>query len=184
MKTIKTTWSHWRLIYLMSPAYEIQVVLVQELCDDVGAEGERNAAIVLAPSSEVTFRIRPEQVADQSVVRHRRRTCDLSDLKEVIGIMDDERLLVDLNSDFYWSYQWIIQFIYQDDRFGINCLRFSFKNINFDWNKFRLEQHLVWDQTAGGLSTKLIDVLGKIYTCEQTSTKDTTTFLPEAKRQL
>lgn len=42
---------------LMSATNQIQIVTVQEFCDDVGAERETNAAIVLAPPLHVLVRI-------------------------------------------------------------------------------------------------------------------------------
>ncbi|KAG7261694.1 hypothetical protein CRUP_023445 [Coryphaenoides rupestris] len=42
--------------YLVGPAYEVQVVAVQELADHVGAEREGDAAVVLAPALHVLVR--------------------------------------------------------------------------------------------------------------------------------
>ena len=64
----------------MCPTHEIQVVFVEKLCDDVGPEGEGDAAVVVAPAAKILFRIRPEEIADQSVVRNACRTSYPTDL--------------------------------------------------------------------------------------------------------
>ena len=61
---------------LMRPADEVEVVSVEELGDDVGAEGEGDAAVVLAPPLHVLVRVRPQQVAQQARVGHVRRPHD------------------------------------------------------------------------------------------------------------
>lgn len=45
---------------------EIQVVAVEELADNVGAEGEGNSPIILPPSLDVFIWVRPQQVAQQA----------------------------------------------------------------------------------------------------------------------
>lgn len=47
---------------LVGAAYEVEIVPVQEFADDVSTEGERDAAVVLAPTLHVFVGIRPEQV--------------------------------------------------------------------------------------------------------------------------
>ena len=64
----------------MRPADQIQVVSVQELGHHIGAEGEGNPAIVLPPPLNVLVRIRPQQIAEQSRVRHVGRPHDPADL--------------------------------------------------------------------------------------------------------
>ena len=59
--------------HLVCPAYEVEVVLVQELGRHLRAEGERHAAVVLAPAHRVLVGVGPEQVAQQPLVRHVRR---------------------------------------------------------------------------------------------------------------
>lgn len=49
---------------LVSTAYEVHVVLLQKAGDDVGTEGERDAAIVFAPAGDVLVGIRPEKIAE------------------------------------------------------------------------------------------------------------------------
>ena len=52
----------------MRPADEVEVVSVEELGDDVCAEGEGDAAVVLAPPLHVLVRVRPQEVAQQARV--------------------------------------------------------------------------------------------------------------------
>lgn len=54
----------------MSPAYEIQVVFLQEFRDLVGSEGIGNAPVIFAPSLDVSVRIGPQEVAEEALVRH------------------------------------------------------------------------------------------------------------------
>jgi len=44
---------------LMRSANEVEIVFFEELCDDITAERERNAAIVLTPTLNVLIRIAP-----------------------------------------------------------------------------------------------------------------------------
>ena len=64
----------------MGATYEVEVVLVQELGDDLAAERERDAAVVLAPARYVLVRIGPEQVAEEALIGHVRRPHDPPDL--------------------------------------------------------------------------------------------------------
>lgn len=50
----------------MSSADQIQIMSVEELADDVGAECEGHAAVVLAPALHVLVGVRPQQVAQQT----------------------------------------------------------------------------------------------------------------------
>ena len=43
----------------MRPTDEIQIVSIQEFRDNIRTECERNASVVLAPSSHIFVRIRP-----------------------------------------------------------------------------------------------------------------------------
>ena len=52
--------------HLVRSADEVQVVAVEELADHVGAEGEGDAAVVLAPALHVLVRVRPQQVTQQA----------------------------------------------------------------------------------------------------------------------
>ena len=65
---------------LVSSSDEIHVVSVEELGDNVGAEGEGDAAVVLAPALDVLVGVGPEQVAEEARVRNVRRPHDSSDL--------------------------------------------------------------------------------------------------------
>ncbi len=64
----------------MRPAYEVEVVLVEELGRHLGAEGERDAPVVLPPSHGVLVRVRPQQITEQPLVGHVRRSHDPADL--------------------------------------------------------------------------------------------------------
>ena len=61
---------------LMGTADQVHVMLLQEAGDDIRAEGEGDATIVLAPSGDVLVRVRPEQITQQSTVRN---LCSLVD---------------------------------------------------------------------------------------------------------
>ena len=52
----------------MGSADQIHVVLLKEPRDDVGAEGERDTAVVLAPARDVLVGVGPEKVAKQAAV--------------------------------------------------------------------------------------------------------------------
>lgn len=51
---------------LMRAADEVHVVFLQESRDDVGAEREGHAAVVLGPAGDVLVRVGPEQVTQQA----------------------------------------------------------------------------------------------------------------------
>ena len=55
---------------LVCPANEVEVVFVEELGDHLGAEGEGDATIVLAPSLNVLVRVAPQEVAQKALVWH------------------------------------------------------------------------------------------------------------------
>ena len=50
-----------KLADLMGAADQVEVVLPQEVRDDVRAEGETHAAVVLAPALDVGVRVRPSR---------------------------------------------------------------------------------------------------------------------------
>ena len=52
----------------MCSAYEVQVVPIEELGDDVGAKSKGDPAVVLAPPLHVLVRVGPEEVAEQARV--------------------------------------------------------------------------------------------------------------------
>lgn len=54
----------------MGPTDEVHVVFVEEFCDHVGAKGEGDAAVVLAPAEHVLIRVGPQQIAQQPLVGH------------------------------------------------------------------------------------------------------------------
>jgi hypothetical protein len=53
---------------LMSPAYQIHVMFLQEPGNYVRAEGEGDTTVILAPASDVLVRIRPQQVAEEAAI--------------------------------------------------------------------------------------------------------------------
>ena len=55
---------------LVRAAHEVEIVTVEEFGDDVGAEGEGHAAVVLTPALLVGLRVRPQHVAQQALIRH------------------------------------------------------------------------------------------------------------------
>ena len=64
----------------MGPTDEVQVVLLKELGDNLRAERERHTAVVLTPANHIFVRVRPQQVTEQSLVRHVCRTHYTTDL--------------------------------------------------------------------------------------------------------
>lgn len=55
---------------LVGATYQIEVVFVQELADDLRAEREADAPVVLAPAHLVLVGVGPEQIAEQTLVGH------------------------------------------------------------------------------------------------------------------
>ena len=66
--------------YLMRPADEVEVVLVQKLGDYLWAEGEGDAAVVLTPAGSILLRVCPEKVTQEARVRNVRRSHHAADL--------------------------------------------------------------------------------------------------------
>jgi len=64
----------------VSPAYQVEVVFVKELGNNLCSEGEGHTAIVLPPTHSVLVRVRPEQVTQQSLVWDVGGPHDASDL--------------------------------------------------------------------------------------------------------
>ena len=56
---------------------EVEIIFVQEIRDDVGAENVGHAAVVLRPAGDVGLRIAPEEVANESLLRHVARPANL-----------------------------------------------------------------------------------------------------------
>lgn len=65
---------------LVSPANEVEVVLLQERDDDVRPEREADTAIILAPAAAVLVGVCPEQVAEKPSVWNIGRPRDPLDL--------------------------------------------------------------------------------------------------------
>lgn len=55
---------------LMRPANEVEVVFVQELCDNIFSKGEGDTPIIFSPSVNFLVGVGPEQVAEESRVGH------------------------------------------------------------------------------------------------------------------
>mmetsp|Transcript_27350 Transcript_27350/g.84771 ORF Transcript_27350/g.84771 Transcript_27350/m.84771 type:complete len:254 (+) Transcript_27350:1025-1786(+) len=62
---------------LVRAADEVEVVFPEELLNDVSAEGEADAAVVLAPADEALLGVGPQQVADEAGVGDVARAHDL-----------------------------------------------------------------------------------------------------------
>lgn len=75
----------WRS-HLVRSAYEVQVVSVEELGDNVRTEREGDAPVVLPPPLGVLVGVRPEEVAQQARVWHVRWPGDRTDLVKVVQI--------------------------------------------------------------------------------------------------
>ena len=53
---------------LMSAAYQVHVMLLQEPRDNIGTESERYTTVVFAPTSDVFVGVGPEEIAEESAV--------------------------------------------------------------------------------------------------------------------
>mmetsp|Transcript_17525 Transcript_17525/g.54741 ORF Transcript_17525/g.54741 Transcript_17525/m.54741 type:complete len:529 (-) Transcript_17525:13-1599(-) len=71
---------------LVGAADEVEVHLAEELGDDVLAEGEGDAAVVLAPAHHVLVRVGPEEVAEEARVGDVRRSDDPLDLVDLLEL--------------------------------------------------------------------------------------------------
>jgi hypothetical protein len=60
---------------LMRTADEVHVVFLQEARDNVGAEREGDATVVLGPARDILVGVRPQQVAEETAVRDLERKC-------------------------------------------------------------------------------------------------------------
>lgn len=54
----------------MGSTNQVHVVFVEKLGDDVCAEGERDATVVLPPAQHILIRVGPQQVAQEALIRH------------------------------------------------------------------------------------------------------------------
>lgn len=66
--------------YLMGTADEVQIVLMQELGHHFWAKGKWHTSVVLSPAQNILVWIRPEQITQQTLVRHISGAHDASDL--------------------------------------------------------------------------------------------------------
>lgn len=64
----------------MCSADEVHVVFVQELGDNIRAEGEGDATVVFAPARHVFIRVGPQQVTQQPLIWHIRGSHQAPDL--------------------------------------------------------------------------------------------------------
>lgn len=64
----------------MGPTNEVHVVFVEELCDHISAKSEGDTTVVLPPAEHILVRVGPEQVAQETLVRHISGAHDPSDL--------------------------------------------------------------------------------------------------------
>ena len=79
----------------MGSAYEVHVVFVEELGDDLGAEGETDAPVVFTPAHGVLVWIRPEQVAEEALVGHIRGAHDAADLLHRLQVRAETAVAAD-----------------------------------------------------------------------------------------
>ena len=87
------------LDHLMGAANQINVMFLIKLADDVFAEGEGDAAIVVSVGLDAALRVRPEQIAEKPSVRNVSGPHDVLDLIEVFQLgaeatMHSENLLI------------------------------------------------------------------------------------------
>lgn len=54
----------------MRSADEVHVVFVQELGNNIRAEGEGDTTVIFAPARHVFIRVSPQQVTQQPLIRH------------------------------------------------------------------------------------------------------------------
>ena len=71
---------------LVPAADEVEVVLLEELLKDAPSKSIRNATRIVSPSGDGRIGIRPENVADQPVLRHLGGSFDVGNLCQVIEI--------------------------------------------------------------------------------------------------
>ena len=64
----------------MRPAYKVHVVFVQKFGHHISPEGEGDTAVVLPPAQHVLVWVSPQQVTQQTLVRHVRGPHDPADL--------------------------------------------------------------------------------------------------------
>jgi hypothetical protein len=85
-------------------ADEVEVVLVQELGDLIGAEGERDAAIIIPPPGVLAVGVGPEEVAEEPLVGYVDGALDVPDPVEAVEVRREaavhaEDLVVDDGGD-------------------------------------------------------------------------------------
>ena len=63
---------------------EVEIIFVQEIRDDVGAENVGHAAVGIGPPPQIWLRVGPEQVAEKAFVWHWRRALNAADLVHIL----------------------------------------------------------------------------------------------------
>jgi len=89
----------------MCTADKVHIVFLEEAGDDVGAEGEGDASVVLTPACDVLIGIRPEKIAEQTAIRNISWPHDATNLLHGVEVraqssVHREDLLVDDGSDW------------------------------------------------------------------------------------
>jgi len=90
--------------HLVSPTYQVHVMLLQEAGHHIRAEDEGDATVVLCPASDVFVGVCPEKIADHPGVGHIRRAHQAPHLVEVADLrrqttMHAHDLLIDKSAD-------------------------------------------------------------------------------------
>ena len=88
----------------MRPAYQIDVEISGEFLDDVLAEGVADAALVLSPPFYVGIGVRPQEIAEQSLIGELYGSFDAGDIRQIIEIgrqsaVHADDLLIDDRAD-------------------------------------------------------------------------------------
>ena len=88
----------------MGPAHQIDVLILQEVGNDVAPEDETDSPLVFSPPRHALLRIRPQKIAEQSLVGHLKRSDQLQDLLKVLQLrtepaMHAHNLLVNESAD-------------------------------------------------------------------------------------
>jgi hypothetical protein len=74
---------------------EVDVEVLREFLDHVLSEGVTDAALVLAPSFDLGIRVRPKEVAKQSLIWHFDGSFDIGDIGEVGQIRRESSMHAD-----------------------------------------------------------------------------------------
>ena len=88
----------------MRPTYQVDMVPLVELPDNVGTKDVGDSSVVVTPALDIDLRVRPEQVAQQTCVRYVLRTILLVDHVQLVEVgaestVHTEDLVVDHSAD-------------------------------------------------------------------------------------